>query len=67
MLYLNHLSARYSEPSKSTDEEAQRARETLEQIAALASAAWQGGQAVVASDLLEVDVPRPTHSQHAVG
>ncbi|KAK4054072.1 hypothetical protein OIV83_001097 [Microbotryomycetes sp. JL201] len=62
MLLLNHLSVKYpdfgTEPQEGEGEGTKTARKALVDIARLASVAWGQGQAVVARDFMQVDVPR---------
>lgn len=61
-LALNHLSVKYPDVGEEEREEdgegTKNVRLMLREIARLASEAWGGGQAVVARDFLEIEVPR---------
>lgn len=61
-LALNHLSVKYpdfGEEEHASDGEGTRlVRTMIKEIARLASESWGGGQAVVARDFLEIDIPR---------
>lgn len=62
MLYLNHLSVKYPDFGEEEREEdgdgTRNVRRMIKEIERLASEEWGGGQARVARDFMEVDVPR---------
>lgn len=60
-LILNHISVKYPapvDPGELGHKEEDPRRDVVTEIARLASEAWGGGEAVVARDFMEVNVPR---------